>query len=188
MGVGLDFGGGKQNSSGSSSTISPYAALAGTIAKKIEGEVDPLRAQFLHMLLQVVNQGGSAAGTPLANTATSASMEAGAQNQQDAATQLARNTGGTANPVMEAILQSLKQQSSQATSQIPTNIGSMLLGQVPGAVTSAQSGASTALGQAIGGYSVNRFNNQTTSVNGSGSGFLGGNPATSSTGGAPAYP
>lgn len=138
-------------SKGSSQNVSPYAALAASIAQRIEKEVDPLRAQFLHMLLQVVTQGGSAAGTPLANQATAASLSSGAQSQQGAATDLARNTGGMANPVAAAILAALKQQNSMGTAAIPTQIGEMLLGQTPGAISSAQNGVSQMLGEAIGG-------------------------------------
>jgi hypothetical protein len=158
--TGESFGQGK--SSGSSSTISPFAMLAATIGKKIEGEVDPLRASFLKLLQQVVTQGGSAVGTPIANQATTASMAAGEQAQQSAATDLARTTGGQANPVVSAILAVLKQQNSETTAAIPTQIGETLLGQVPGAISSAQSGVGNMLGEAIGGYSVNRFNQQNT--------------------------
>lgn len=159
-GIGGNFG--QSKSSGSSSSVSPYAALAAGIAKKIEAEVDPLRAQFLHLLLQVVTQGGSAAGTPLADQATAASLSSGAQAQQGAATDLARNTGGTANPVAAAILAALKQQNSANTSAIPTQIGEMLLGQTPGAISSAQSGVGQMVGEAISGNVQNKFNSTTT--------------------------
>lgn len=161
--TGEDFG--QSKSSGSSSSVSPYAALAANIAKKIEAEVDPLRAQFLHTLLQVVTQGGSAAGTPLSNQATAASLSSGAEAQQGAATDLARNTGGTANPVASAILAALKQQNSMSTAAIPTQIGETFLGQTPGAISSAQSGVGQMVGEAIGGNVQNKFNSTTTAYN-----------------------
>lgn len=187
-GIQSAFGGGKDSSS--SSSVSPYAALAATIGKRIEKEVDPLRAAFLRMLLQVVTQGGSAMGTPLSNQATAASMEAGSQAQQQTASDLARTTGGGANPVVAAILASQRQQAGMTTSAIPTEIGQMLLSMVPGAVSSAQSGVGQMIGEAIGG------NVKTTGTSTSGTGqinppmiFPTGTGAPPSTGGGgPVFP
>ena len=179
------FGGGKENSN--SQTISPYAALAAHIGKQIEKEVDPLRSAFLNMLLQVVTQGGSAAGTPLSNQATAASMEAGSQAQQQTAADLARGSQG-ANPVAQAILASQRQQQGMATSAIPTEVGQMLLSMVNPAVSSAQSGVGQMVGEAISGNTRTTQTGQTTNFGFGYSPPSGSLAATPPASGAPVYP
>ncbi len=134
----MSVGGGKSGSSGSSTTISPYAAMLAKFGVQNLKAAEPVTQQLLSQEGEALRTGGVTNQIPLINRGVDAARQAGSQSNQSAQ-QLISQYGLSGSAFGARLMAEQNQQNNQNVANVPAEVTQSILSQAP--AVSANAGA-----------------------------------------------
>lgn len=155
----MSMSGGKSQSSGTSSTLSPYAAMLARYGVQSLKGAEPVMQQLLGQEGEALRTGGITNQIPIINRQVDAARQAAAESGTNTQEMLSKY--GLANSAFGArIMAEQNAQSAQDVANVPANTIQGILAQAPQVAESAMGEGAGLLGTAAG-YDVTRHSKTT---------------------------